>query len=93
MRLIESAKFNKGKEKLYFASLLLLESTLIGAFSALDLVLFYVFFEACLIPVWFLIGVFGGEKATKALMKFFLFTVEQALPIKFATLKTECTFW
>ena len=68
-------KVAAGKEKLYFGALLLLEATLIGAFSALDLVLFYVFFEACLIPVWFLIGVFGGEKATKALMKFFLFTV------------------
>lgn len=67
------------KEKTYFGALLLLEATLLGAFSALDLVLFYVFFEACLIPVWFLIGVFGGEKATKALMKFFIYTVVGSL--------------
>ncbi|MCX6368661.1 MAG: NADH-quinone oxidoreductase subunit M [Armatimonadetes bacterium] len=72
-------KVSVGKEKLYFGSLLLLEATLIGAFSSLNLVLFYVFFEACLIPVWFLAGSFGGEKATKALMKFFLYTVVGSL--------------
>jgi NADH-quinone oxidoreductase subunit M len=72
-------KLYEGKEKTYFGALLLLEATLIGAFSALDLVLFYVFFEACLLPVWFLIGVFGGEKATKALMKFFIYTVVGSL--------------
>lgn len=72
-------KLYVGKEKLYFGSLLLLEATLIGAFSSLDLVLFYVFFEACLIPVWFLIGVFGGPGATKAMMKFFLYTVVGSL--------------
>ena len=72
-------KISLGKEKLYYGSLLLLEATLVGAFCALDLVLFYVFFEACLIPVWFLVGVFGGEKASKALMKFFLYTVVGSL--------------
>lgn len=72
-------KVAEGKERLYFGALLLLEATLIGAFSALDLILFYVFFEACLVPVWFLIGVFGGAKATKAVMKFFIYTVVGSL--------------
>ena len=72
-------KLSSGKEKVYFGALLLLEATLIGAFCALDLILFYVFFEACLIPVWFLVGIFGGEKATKPLMKFFLYTVVGSL--------------
>ena len=72
-------KLYVGKEKVYFGALLLLEATLIGAFSALDLILFYVFFEACLVPVWFLVGIFGGEKATKPLMKFFLYTVVGSL--------------
>jgi len=72
-------KLYAGKEKLYFGALLLLEATLIGAFSALDLVLFYIFFEACLIPVWFLMGAFGGASAGKAMMKFFIYTVVGSL--------------
>jgi NADH-quinone oxidoreductase subunit M len=79
LAVITPFKVAEGKEKTYFGALLLLEATLIGAFSSLDLILFYVFFEACLIPVWFLMGVFGGEKATKALMKFFIYTVVGSL--------------
>lgn len=72
-------KLYAGKEKIYFGALLLLEATLIGAFSALDLVLFYIFFEACLIPVWFLMGAFGGANTGKAMMKFFIYTVVGSL--------------
>ena len=59
----------------YMLTVLLLETTLIGLFSALDFVVFYVFFEATLIPSSLLIGIWGsGEKRVAASIKFFLFT-------------------
>ncbi|GAA4481342.1 NADH-quinone oxidoreductase subunit M [Gluconacetobacter asukensis] len=58
----------------YMVALLLLETTLVGLFSALDLVLFYVFYEATLIPGSLMIGVWGGPKRVWASMQFFLFT-------------------
>ncbi|HSV86704.1 MAG TPA: NADH-quinone oxidoreductase subunit M [Levilinea sp.] len=53
---------------------LLLETGMIGVFLALDLVLFYVFWEFALIPMYFLIGIFGGENRIYAALKFFLYT-------------------
>jgi len=53
---------------------LLLEAGLIGAFLALDLFLFFVFFEAILIPMYFIIGIWGGERRIYAAVKFFLYT-------------------
>jgi NADH-quinone oxidoreductase subunit M len=58
----------------YFASLLILEAGLNGAFCAFDLVLFYVFFEFTLLPLFFLVGVWGGPKRREAAVKFFLYT-------------------
>ena len=58
----------------YMLTILLLETTLIGLFSALDFVVFYVFFEATLIPSSLLIGIWGGERRVAASLKFFLFT-------------------
>lgn len=58
----------------YLIALLLLETTLIGLFSSLDFVLFYVFYEATLIPGSLLIGIWGGPKRVYASIKFFLFT-------------------
>ncbi len=58
----------------YMLTILLLETTLIGLFAALDFVVFYVFFEATLIPASLLIGIWGGEKRVAASLKFFLFT-------------------
>lgn len=60
------------KEFMVFS--LLLEGALIGAFTALDLILFYVFFEATLIPMYFLIAIWGGKNRLYAGLKFFLFT-------------------
>jgi len=54
---------------------LLLEVGMIGVFLALDLVLFYIFWEFTLIPMYFLIGVWGGERRIYAAVKFFLFTM------------------
>ena len=59
----------------YFALLLLLESTLIGNFAAADVFLFYVFFELMLVPMYFLIGSFGGQQRQYAAVKFFLYSL------------------
>ncbi|MCS6827868.1 MAG: NADH-quinone oxidoreductase subunit M [Caldilinea sp.] len=58
----------------YMALMLLLETAMIGVFVALDLVLFFVFFEASLIPMYFLIGEWGGKNRVYAAVKFFLYT-------------------
>ena len=58
----------------YFAAFLILEGLMIGVFSALDGLLFYVFWEAMLIPMFLIIGVWGGERRIYATLKFFLYT-------------------
>jgi len=63
------------RAKEYFIFMLLLETGMIGVFAALDLFLFYLFWEVMLIPMYFLIGVWGGERRIYAAMKFVLFTM------------------
>jgi NADH-quinone oxidoreductase subunit M len=63
------------KVKEYHIFMLLLQTGMLGAFLALDLFLFYVFWELMLIPMYFLIGVWGGERRIYASIKFFLFTM------------------
>ena len=58
----------------YFAAFLILEGLMIGVFSALDALLFYVLWEAMLIPMFIIIGVWGGPRRVYATLKFFLFT-------------------
>jgi NADH-quinone oxidoreductase subunit M len=58
----------------YFAAFLILEGLMIGVFSALDGILFYVFWEAMLVPMFLIIGVWGGERRIYATLKFFLYT-------------------
>ena len=58
----------------YMALMLLLESAMIGVFLALDLVLFFVFFEFSLIPMYFLIGKWGSGRRVYAAVKFFIYT-------------------
>ena len=58
----------------YFASFLFMEGLMIGVFAALDGLLFYVFWEAMLVPMFIIIGVWGGERRIYATVKFFLFT-------------------
>ena len=64
---------NRVKE--YMVAFLVLETLMIGVFCALDLVLFYVFFEAGLIPMFLIIGVWGGKRRIYASFKFFLYTL------------------
>ncbi|MFW5815897.1 MAG: complex I subunit 4 family protein, partial [Wenzhouxiangella sp.] len=59
---------------LYLASFLLLQGLMVGVFSALDALLFYVFFEAMLVPMFLIIGIWGGPNRIYATVKFFLFT-------------------
>lgn len=63
----------------YYVLLLLLESAMIGVFVSLDLLLFYLFFEASLVPMFFLIGVWGGERRIYAAIKFFIYTAVGSL--------------
>ncbi len=58
----------------YFAAFLILEGLMIGVFSALDGILFYVFWEFMLVPMFLIIGVWGGERRIYATLKFFLYT-------------------
>ena len=59
----------------FYASLLALETGMIGTFLAIDLLLFYVFWEAMLVPMYLLIGVWGGPRRVYAAIKFFLYTM------------------
>ncbi len=64
----------KKRVKEFMIALLVLETMMIGMFTALDFVLFYLFFEGVLIPMFLIIGIWGGEKRTYAAYKFFLYT-------------------
>ena len=69
----------KTRPKGYYISFLLLETGMLGVFAALDLVLFYVFWEAMLIPMYLLIGVWGGQNRVYAAVKFILYTMVGSL--------------
>jgi NADH-quinone oxidoreductase subunit M len=63
----------------YCVLLLLMEGAMVGVFAALDLVLFYVFFETSLIPLYLLIGIYGGTRRIFAALKFVVFTIAGSL--------------
>ena len=63
----------------YFTLLLMLEAGLIGVFVSLDLLLFYLFWEVVLIPMYFLISIWGGENRAYAAVKFFIYTLAGSL--------------
>ena len=65
----------KKNMRMYLAAFILLESFLVGTFSALDLFSFYIFFESILIPMYLIIGFWGGERRVYAAYKFFLYTL------------------
>ncbi len=66
---------SRGSVKGYIALILILESAMIGVFAATDVFLFYVFFEAMLVPVYFLIGRYGGPRRNYAAVKFLLYSL------------------
>ncbi|UVO40062.1 NADH-quinone oxidoreductase subunit M [Bradyrhizobium arachidis] len=73
--IIASWKAINNRVREYMMAFLILETLMIGTFSALDLVLFYLFFEGGLIPMFLIIGVWGGPRRVYASFKFFLYTL------------------
>lgn len=71
---ISAWKVIQDKVAMYMASFLIMEGLMVGVFSALDAILFYVFWEAMLVPMYLIIGVWGGENRVYAAIKFFLYT-------------------
>ncbi len=72
--------------KEYYIFLLLLETGMLGVFVSLDLFLFYVFWEVTLVPMYFLIGIWGGKRRVYAAVKFFLYTMAGSLLMLLAIL-------
>ena len=64
-----------GKPKAFFALVMLLETGMTGTFIALDLILFFIFWEVVLVPMYFMIGIWGGPRRQYASVKFFLYTL------------------
>jgi NADH-quinone oxidoreductase subunit M len=83
---VSSWKFIHDRVKEFHLCLLLIQSAMMGTLVSLDLVLFYVFFEAMLIPMYVLIGVWGSERRREAAMKFFLYTLFGSLVMLVAIL-------
>jgi len=73
--IISSFSAIKEKTKAYYASILFLETSMLGVFMAMDLFLFYIFWEVMLVPMYFLIGIWGGGRRLYSAIKFFLFTL------------------
>lgn len=76
----------RGRQKLYYAFLLLLEWAMLGVFLIQDLIIFYVFWEVTLVPMYFLIGIWGGERRVYAAVKFFLYTMAGSILMLIAIL-------
>jgi NADH-quinone oxidoreductase subunit M len=76
----------------YYVFLLILASAMIGVFVSLDLLLFYLFFEASLIPMFFLIGIWGGERRIYAAIKFFIYTAVGSLLMLVAIIALYFTY-
>jgi NADH-quinone oxidoreductase subunit M len=79
LAIISSIGVIKEREKLYYILLLILETAVSGVFLAQDLLLFFFFWEAVLIPMYFLIGLWGGKKRLYATTKFVLYTMVGSL--------------
>ena len=72
--ILGSYRYITAREKTFYAMMLLLETGVIGVFASLDLFLFFVFWEVMLVPMYFIIGIWGGERRIYAAIKFFLYT-------------------
>src|SRR4030095_13528065 len=72
---LSSWNYIQKREKEYYVMLLLLQTAVVGVFASMALFLFYLFFEVSLVPMYFLIGIWGGENRLYAAIKFFLYTL------------------
>ncbi len=77
--IIASWNYVKDRERGFFISLLLLQVGMTGVFCATDLFLFYIFWEVMLVPMYFIIGIWGGPRKVYAAIKFFLYTLVGSL--------------
>jgi len=84
---LSSWKYIQKREKEYYILLLLLQTMVLGVFSSMDLFLFYLFFEVSLVPMYFLIGIWGGENRLYAAIKFFLYTLVGSVVMLLGVLK------
>src|ERR1041384_8368952 len=84
---LSSWEYIQKREKEYYVLLLLLQTAVIGVFSSMDLFLFYLFFEVSLVPMYFLIGIWGGENRLYAAIKFFLYTLVGSVVMLLGVLK------
>jgi NADH-quinone oxidoreductase subunit M len=84
---LSSWNYIQKREKEYYVLLLLLQTAVIGVFSSMDLFLFYLFFEVSLVPMYFLIGIWGGENRLYAAIKFFLYTLVGSVVMLLGVLK------
>ena len=75
------------REKEYYILLLVLQTMVLGVFTSLDLFLFYLFFEVGLVPMYFLIGIWGGDNRLYAAIKFFLYTLVGSVVMLLGVLK------
>jgi NADH-quinone oxidoreductase subunit M len=79
LSVLASWRYITQKERGFYALMLLLLTGLVGVFIALDLFVFYVFFEVMLIPMYFIIGIWGGTNRLYAAIKFFIYTMAGSL--------------
>jgi NADH-quinone oxidoreductase subunit M len=84
---MSSWKYIAKREKEYYVLLLLLQTMVLGVFSSMDLFLFYLFFEVSLVPMYFLIGIWGGDNRLYAAIKFFLYTLVGSVVMLLGVLK------
>jgi proton-translocating NADH-quinone oxidoreductase, chain M len=84
---LSSWNYIQKREKEYYVLLLLLQTAVVGVFSSMDLFLFYLFFEVSLVPMYFLIGIWGGENRLYAAIKFFLYTLVGSVVMLLGVLK------
>ncbi|MCA1926920.1 MAG: NADH-quinone oxidoreductase subunit M [Calditerrivibrio sp.] len=73
--ILGSFTYIQKRQKEFYVSMLVLEAAMVGVFCALDFFLFYIFWEAMLIPMYLIIGVWGGQRRVYAAVKFFLYTL------------------
>src|SRR5512136_2941822 len=86
LAVLSSYKAITDRVKEYYIFMLLLETGMLGVFVSLDLFLFYVFWEVTLVPMYFLIGIWGGKRRVYAAVKFFLYTMAGSLLMLLAIL-------
>lgn len=79
LAILGSFEYIKKQERAFYSLMLLLETGVVGVFASLDLFLFYVFFELTLVPMYFIVGIWGGERRIYAAIKFFLYTAMGSL--------------